>query len=227
MFQRSTARALTLMSRQCHFQQAVCASTQAMTHPGVGYQTILPSFFSQSLEATHSGSTFASQPFITAAPEPIADRQARLLKQHTDDVPLLKAIGDAFGPTLDAIADAIHTSKSLPTPEDILALDQVYAPYLPPCLPVTRWARDNDFLRSVLIVDDYKRLKPRLTWYDPCEKCWVPDDWFTDGVVGDMKYYFGDASMGVSGGGAADGGSPPPPPPPPTTAAASHLAANI
>ena len=71
---------------------------------------------------------------------------------------------------------------------------EVFVPDLPVFLPVSRWARDNDFIRSVLIIDETKRTKPRLSWYDPYDTTWVPTGWFSDGVMADMTYYFGDKS---------------------------------
>jgi hypothetical protein len=69
---------------------------------------------------------------------------------------------------------------------------EVYVPGVPHVLPVTRWARDNAFIREVLIYDEKKRQKPRLSWYDPYDTTWVPNGWFSDGVMADMKYYFGE-----------------------------------
>ena len=50
--------------------------------------------------------------------------------------------------------------------------------------------RDNMFIRDVLIYDENKRKQPRMSWYDPSDKSWIPDNWFHDGLVADMKYYF-------------------------------------
>ena len=68
----------------------------------------------------------------------------------------------------------------------------MYVPGVPHVLPVTRWACDNAFIREVLIYDEKKRQKPRLSWYDPYDTTWVPNGWFSDGVMADMKYYFGE-----------------------------------
>lgn len=67
----------------------------------------------------------------------------------------------------------------------------IFIPYIPFILPVTKVLRDNEFVRSVLIVDESKPVKPRLSWYDPDNNSWVPKGWFTDGVIADLRYYFG------------------------------------
>ena len=41
-----------------------------------------------------------------------------------------------------------------------------------------------------------KKVKPRLSWYDPYDKTWVPNNWFQDGLAADMKYYFGGNEAG-------------------------------
>ena len=111
---------------------------------------------------------------------------------HSDEMPLrgvADKIGGAFGPLADAIAESQKnraTASAKP--------EEVYVPSIPHLLPVTRVARDNEWLRSVLIVDETKRVKPRLSWYDPYDSSWAPSGWFKDGVVADMEYYFGSAS---------------------------------
>ena len=70
---------------------------------------------------------------------------------------------------------------------------EVFVPDLPVFLPVSRWARDNDFIGRAHH-DEAKRTKPRLSWYDPYDTTWVPTGWFSDGVMADMTYYFGDKS---------------------------------
>ena len=95
-------------------------------------------------------------------------------------------IGDAFGPALDAIAE--HQSRR--EPADAKKTSEVFVPSIPHALPVTRWARDSEFIRSVLLVDERKRVKPRLSWYDPYDTTWVPNGWFAEGVMADMNYYF-------------------------------------
>ena len=67
----------------------------------------------------------------------------------------------------------------------------IYVPKIPHALPISRMAKDNAFLRDVLIYDEKKKVKPRLSWYDPYDKTWVPNNWFQDGLAADMKYYFG------------------------------------
>lgn len=69
---------------------------------------------------------------------------------------------------------------------------ELYVPSVPHLLPVTRLARDSDFLRDVLVFEESKRVKPRLSWYDPYDTTWVPNSWFTEGIRADMDYYFAD-----------------------------------
>lgn len=111
---------------------------------------------------------------------------------HSDEMPLggvATRIGDAFGPALDAIAE----QQSRCEPADAKKTSEVFVPSIPHALPVTRWARDSEFIRSVLLVDERKRVKPRLSWYDPYDTTWVPSGWFAEGVMADMNYYFADA----------------------------------
>jgi hypothetical protein len=99
-------------------------------------------------------------------------------------------IGDAFGPALDAIAE--HQARQ-PQPVE---KDELYIPQLPHALPISRFARDNQFIRDVLVIDEKKRVKPRLSWYDPYDTTWVPSGWFAEGVMADMDYYFKDQQGG-------------------------------
>ena len=84
--------------------------------------------------------------------------------------------------------------------------DEVYVPSVPHVLPFARMARDSDFVRDVLIFEEKKRMKPRMSWYDPYDTTWVPNGWFQDGLMADMKHYFGDDTMIAKGKGA--GGKP-------------------
>ena len=95
-------------------------------------------------------------------------------------------IGEAFGPALDAIAE----QQSRYEPADAKKTSELFVPTIPHALPITRWARDNEFIRSVLVIDEKKRVKPRLSWYDPYDTTWVPSGWFAEGVMADMNYYF-------------------------------------
>ena len=69
-------------------------------------------------------------------------------------------------------------------------MNKVFVPNIPKVLPITRMIRDNTFIRDVLIYDENKRVVPRLSWYDPHDKSWIPKNWFQDGLAADMKYYF-------------------------------------
>jgi hypothetical protein len=108
---------------------------------------------------------------------------------HSDEMPLggvATRIGEAFGPALDAIAEQSQRSE----PADGKKTSELFVPTIPHALPVARWARDNEFIRSVLVIDEKKRVKPRLSWYDPYDTTWVPSGWFAEGVMADMNYYF-------------------------------------
>ena len=78
-------------------------------------------------------------------------------------------------------------------------------PKNPHALPISRMAKDNAFLRDVLIYDEKKKVKPRLSWYDPYDKTWVPNNWFQDGLAADMKYYFGGANTSEASDAAVNG----------------------
>ena len=72
------------------------------------------------------------------------------------------------------------------------APDKIYEPNLPHLLPVSRLMMQNDTIRDMLIFDETKRQKPRLSWYNPYDTTWAPTDWFSDGIMADMHHYFGD-----------------------------------
>jgi hypothetical protein len=58
---------------------------------------------------------------------------------------------------------------------------ELYVPFVPHIFPLARLAAQSDYMRSCLIVDDTKRVKPRMSWYDPYETSWVPTGWFQAG----------------------------------------------
>ena len=65
---------------------------------------------------------------------------------------------------------------------------QVAVPYVPPLLPVTRWASNDAQFRSTLVVEDGARQKARLSWYHP-DDTMVPRDWFSRGLLEDLRYF--------------------------------------
>ena len=67
--------------------------------------------------------------------------------------------------------------------------ENLYIPQVPFFCPLTKKIRDNDYVREVLIHDENKQIKPRLTWYDPNDEM-IPTDWFMDGIYADLDYYF-------------------------------------
>ncbi len=71
------------------------------------------------------------------------------------------------------------------------AVTNLYVPDIPIFLCATRFVRDSDFVRSVLIYDERApRKKPRLSWYDPQDDSWIPQGWYTEGLKADLKFYF-------------------------------------
>jgi hypothetical protein len=65
---------------------------------------------------------------------------------------------------------------------------EVVIPYIPALLPVTRWASQDAQFRSTLVVDESSPQKARLSWYHP-EDTMVPREWFSKGLLEDLKYY--------------------------------------
>jgi hypothetical protein len=115
--------------------------------------------------------------------------------KYSDEMPLGDAatrIGASFGPALDMIAEAQRKREPVAKKEDT-----IYVPELPHIFPIARLAAKSEFVRDVLVVDESKRVKPRLSWYDPYDTSWVPTGWFKDGVVADVEYYFGDKAVKV------------------------------
>jgi hypothetical protein len=106
------------------------------------------------------------------------------------------AIGDAFGPALDAIAEEQRRRGEArrdggETEDETEA--GLYVPDIPAFLCATRLARDSPMVRSVLVVDERApRTKPRLSWYDVDDEGWAPRGWWEDGVKADFAYYFGE-----------------------------------
>ena len=106
------------------------------------------------------------------------------------------AIGDAFGPALDAIAEERRRRGEArrdggETEDETEA--GLYVPDIPAFLCATRLARDSPMVRSVLVVDERApRTKPRLSWYDVDDEGWAPRGWWEDGVKADFAYYFGE-----------------------------------
>lgn len=88
---------------------------------------------------------------------------------------------------LRAILTFLFTSSFPAPPAPVLlqfklqpADSAVYVPSVPHIFPVARLASNNAFIRDVLVFDEAKRIKPRLSWYDPYDTTWVPSGWFTE-----------------------------------------------
>lgn len=119
-------------------------------------------------------------------------RRSFFQAQQSDEMPLkglADSIGDAFGVSFDAMKEEQRKFKLQP------ADSAVYVPSVPHIFPVARLASNNAFIRDVLVFDEAKRIKPRLSWYDPYDTTWVPSGWFTEGIRADMDYYFNPADQ--------------------------------
>ena len=116
--------------------------------------------------------------------------------RESDEMPLgsvADAIGRAFAPALDAIAEEQRRRDAARGTEASDGRGEVYVPDIPVFLCATRLARDSPYLRSVLVHDERApRTKPRLSWYDARDDSWVPRGWFDDGLKADLEYYFGE-----------------------------------
>ncbi|KAL4436814.1 hypothetical protein ABPG75_003953 [Micractinium tetrahymenae] len=66
---------------------------------------------------------------------------------------------------------------------------EVVMPPVPHVLPFTRWAAQSTQFRSTFIAEPPKeRKKARLSWYHP-DDTMVPRDWWSGGLLADLKYY--------------------------------------
>lgn len=123
--------------------------------------------------------------------------------RESDEMPLRSmadAIGNAFAPALDAIAEEQRRRASARGTEASDARGDVYVPDIPVFLCATRLARDSPYVRSVLVHDERApRTKPRLSWYDARDDSWVPRGWFDDGLKADLEYYFGEKAPDTYG----------------------------
>lgn len=119
--------------------------------------------------------------------------------KESDEMPLgatAEAIGRAFGPGLDALANAERAKlRGARASEENAAETELYVPDIPMFLCATRLVRDSAFVRSVLVHDERApRTKPRLSWYDARDNSWVPRGWYADGLKADLEFYFGDGA---------------------------------
>jgi len=133
----------------------------------------------------------------TAAAVRFTHMQSKPKNEMPEDAPFLNfanSIGDAFQVDGEAFKSSANAEASS-------APQKIYVPSIPHLLPVTRWATENAYVRDLLVFDETKRQKPRLSWYNPYDTTWAPTDWFSDGLMADMKYYFGEEGMNKKGGG--------------------------
>ena len=96
-------------------------------------------------------------------------------------------MGERIFPAIEATREEQRRSRI----ESRAAADatQPHIPSIPHILPLTRWASQNDTLRSTFVVENSKtRKKARLSWYHPDDSM-VPRGWWQGGLLADMKYY--------------------------------------
>ncbi|GMH32264.1 hypothetical protein BSKO_00098 [Bryopsis sp. KO-2023] len=92
-------------------------------------------------------------------------------------------LGDRFFPTAEELkADEVERKKAAKN-QPIME-----APEIPSLLPFTHWAAKSEKFKETLVVDESTRVKPRLSWYHPDDTL-VPRDWFSKGLLEDIKYY--------------------------------------
>lgn len=115
--------------------------------------------------------------------------------RYSEEMPMRSvadAIGDAFAPALDAIVEEQTRREVVGGTGGSTTTNELYVPSIPSFLCATRLARDSEFMRNVLVVDERApRTKPRLSWYDARDESWVPRGWYSDGLKADFSYYFG------------------------------------
>jgi len=99
---------------------------------------------------------------------------------------LAEYLGDRVMPVLEA-AKKEQMNQQRQTALHVQSAE-VVTPYIPALLPVTRWASQDEQFRSTLVVDDASPRKARLSWYHP-DDTMVPRDWFSMGLLEDLKYY--------------------------------------
>jgi len=119
--------------------------------------------------------------------------------RESEEMPLgraAEAIGRAFAPGLDALANAERAKlRGASESAENAAGTELYVPDIPVFLCATRLVRDSAFVRSVLVHDERApRTKPRLSWYDARDDSWVPRGWYADGLKADFEFYFGNGA---------------------------------
>eukprot|EP00890_Picochlorum_soloecismus_P002377 jgi/Picsp_1/313/NSC_00312-R1_hypothetical protein COCSUDRAFT_41290 [Coccomyxa subellipsoidea C-169] len=101
-------------------------------------------------------------------------------------IELAEYLGEQVMPAIEAAK--AEQQKAKLQEKAIMNNIEISVPYIPHILPVTRWAASDPHFRSTLVVDEDKAKKPRLSWYHP-DDTMVPRDWFTGGLLADLKYY--------------------------------------
>jgi hypothetical protein len=100
---------------------------------------------------------------------------------------LAERLGEAVMPALRAARE--EQRQTMRETRAAAEAAEPVLPHVPHILPFTRWAAQSRAFRSTFIVDEpSKRKKARLSWYHP-DDTMVPRDWFTGGLLADLKYY--------------------------------------
>lgn len=123
-----------------------------------------------------------------APPEPNAQKAAAPAADPFAGLPLYalaEYLGDRVMPALEA---AKEEQKKMKREAKLTGREETLPeiPYIPPMLPVTRWASNEAQFRSTLVVEDGARQKARLSWYHP-DDTMVPREWFSRGLLEDLK----------------------------------------
>ena len=118
-----------------------------------------------------------SEPSSSKAEDPFAGLPLHALAEY---------LGDRIMPALEAVKE--EQKKQMRDAKHMGREVDVTIPYIPPLLPVTRWASTDEHFRSTLVVDEGARQKARLSWYHP-DDTMVPRDWFTRGLLEDLRYF--------------------------------------
>ncbi|KAL4432587.1 hypothetical protein ABPG77_000524 [Micractinium sp. CCAP 211/92] len=96
-------------------------------------------------------------------------------------------LGSAVLPSIEAARQAEREAKLAARQAADEA--EVVVPEVPHVLPFTRWAAHSTKFRSTFIAEPPKeRKKARLSWYHP-DDTMVPRDWWSGGLLADLKYY--------------------------------------
>mmetsp|Transcript_11936 Transcript_11936/g.16178 ORF Transcript_11936/g.16178 Transcript_11936/m.16178 type:complete len:186 (+) Transcript_11936:109-666(+) len=110
---------------------------------------------------------------------------------------LADQIGELAAPLLAAIKEDQRNKAQGPLLAKVES-PPMYVPEVPHLLPISRWCRENETLKDILVAPEAESLpKARLSWYHP-DDTMVPRDWFKEGLLDDFEYYFSSKSKQMS-----------------------------